>query len=825
MPLNNDKKRKLRELLSKLSPDLKGELLAKNLEEDVKVVSDKLSNIKDFSGSIEEIKSALVNFKESIVAKLDTFPKKDELDAIKLAYIEHLNSVEKKFSTIVSTLELNLVAQESDVVSKNETTNKELKKIKEEFEKWRLETLSKFANLGGGSPNQRIQVNGVIMSKKYADFNLIGATAVDNNLTKQVDITLSGGGGTPGGSDTQVQFNDAGIFGGANIQYLKATEKTGFGGTPSAKVQYVLADDSNPSSVSEWDERHVQWGTGGSMAPGLGMSYSSGDGTINMSFLEPSVAWKNARFGLNKLGIYSGGTILGLYQDNSGNIGIQTDNPQGLLQVGAGFTVPAATGGLSSINYGVSTPYYTNDGFTHTYRIYPYKVDGAVTVYGAYTETTVTDNGMGGDTYTVTVSWDDAGVDGYKILLQDDYFGANFNVSVDVGNVTTWDDDGSLWTGDATVTPVSPYGVNMIVTSDKKVGIGKSPTYELDVIGTTYSSQDFHLGETVSGTHTFTIGENAKVVSDFFSIPLCIMSAVPIATGPYETNLLFMGSADSPNPTGVIFTQVPSVRGGGGLLATKVGVSPNPIFLQASLNDSNNDAATIAVGIAYDPLARLHIRQGNSTYASIILNSGAVQSSPVAGAINFINDDIYLAITTGLVNKKLVLADGTLTSGQVPVASTNGRLIDGGATATELGYLSGATGNLQAQINNKPIIAQNNRATAQTAAKTLTGITVGGSDASYWVSANINVTTSTTYSFTATCAYTDETNTARTLTLNFSSLAGALLTTITNVTGAGPYEGVPVHIRCKAGTTVTIATVGTFTTVTYNFEERIVQLI
>lgn len=112
------------------------------------------------------------------------------------------------------------------------------------------------------------------------------------------------------------------------------------------------------------------------------------------------------------------------------------------------------------------------------------------------------------------------------------------------------------------------------------------------------------------------------------------------------------------------------------------------------------------------------------------------------------------------------------------------------------------------------------RATAQAAAvASLLAYTVTGVDSSFDVSANVNVTTATTHNFTVTCAYTDETNTARTLTLGFTQLSGAtFLTAITNVTGAGPYESPVYHIRCKAGTTITFATVGVFTAVAYNVE-------
>lgn len=123
-------------------------------------------------------------------------------------------------------------------------------------------------------------------------------------------------------------------------------------------------------------------------------------------------------------------------------------------------------------------------------------------------------------------------------------------------------------------------------------------------------------------------------------------------------------------------------------------------------------------------------------------------------------------------------------------------------------------------------VNQGGRVTAQTAAvASVATYTVGSSDASFRVSGNVNVTTSTAHSFTVTCTYTDETNSARTLTLGFTQLAGAtIISSITNVTGAGPYVGLTYGIRCKAATTITFATTGTFTTVTYNAEGRLEQL-
>lgn len=106
----------------------------------------------------------------------------------------------------------------------------------------------------------------------------------------------------------------------------------------------------------------------------------------------------------------------------------------------------------------------------------------------------------------------------------------------------------------------------------------------------------------------------------------------------------------------------------------------------------------------------------------------------------------------------------------------------------------------------------------QTGSTSLTAYTVGGADESLEITANINVTTATINNFTVTCSYTDETGASIVSTLPFSSVTGSVLNNITNALGTGPFEGLPIHIRAKASTNVTIATTGTFTTVTYNFE-------
>lgn len=111
-------------------------------------------------------------------------------------------------------------------------------------------------------------------------------------------------------------------------------------------------------------------------------------------------------------------------------------------------------------------------------------------------------------------------------------------------------------------------------------------------------------------------------------------------------------------------------------------------------------------------------------------------------------------------------------------------------------------------------------ATAQTAtnANVLT-VTVGSADASYWVGVSSTCTAYTSGSMQLQAAYTDETNTARTATIQGHFTSGYGI----NVSGTGAFEGQILHIRAKAGTTIVISTTGTFT-LTYDIYATITKV-
>jgi hypothetical protein len=73
------------------------------------------------------------------------------------------------------------------------------------------------------------------------------------------------------------------------------------------------------------------------------------------------------------------------------------------------------------------------------------------------------------------------------------------------------------------------------------------------------------------------------------------------------------------------------------------------------------------------------LKAGTATASTAPLKftSGTLNTTPEAGAVEYLTDNLHFTIATGTARKGIVLDDGTrLTSGKIPVATTNGRLIN-----------------------------------------------------------------------------------------------------------------------------------------------------
>lgn len=211
---------------------------AETIVADIARLRTELAGIKSYSAEIATIKTRLAALPDLPVAF------KDIRDSIKA--LEDKNA-------------------ESDFTS--------IAEISDEIEKLRRELNNRISNLPhGGNANRNIAVdsNTSVLST-FTDINWISGanitlTAVKNQVTKYTDITIaasvSGGGGsvvgTPGGSDTQVQFNDNGVFGGASVLTwnkntsvlaLNGTEKVTNAGTANALSITQLGNTSASISV------------------------------------------------------------------------------------------------------------------------------------------------------------------------------------------------------------------------------------------------------------------------------------------------------------------------------------------------------------------------------------------------------------------------------------------------------------------------------------------------------------------------------------------------------------------------------------------------
>jgi hypothetical protein len=121
-----------------------------------------------------------------------------------------------------------------------------------------------------------------------------------------------------------------------------------------------------------------------------------------------------------------------------------------------------------------------------------------------------------------------------------------------------------------------------------------------------------------------------------------------------------------------------------------------------------------------------------------------------------------------------------------------------------------------------PAIYGSARSTAQSGdVASVATYTCGAADGSFIVSCNANCTAFTAGVMAIQCTYTDETNTARTLVLSTSNITGTIGTSFATT---GAFEGLPLHIRVKASTAITIKTVGTAFTGIYNVEGAITQI-
>lgn len=375
--------------------------------------------------------------------------------------------------------------------------------------------------------------------------------------------------------------------------------------------------------------------------------------------------------------------------------------------------------------------------------------------------------------------------------------------------IITYDAKGRLTTvSSATITPavgsITGLGTGVATALGVNVGSAGAPILFNGAGGTPSSLVGTNITGTASGLTAGSVTTNANL------------------TGPITS----VGNA----------TSIASQTGTG----TKFVVDTSPTLVTPTLGSATATKITNAAGSNGAPSYTFTggTTDGMYSRSPTILNF-AVGAAAVVDIANFGGTQIYRIPGDFVFNWSNTAQDATAAadvglsriSANVLGVGTGAQGSFAGTLKTTSLFLAGKAttyNNITTAGNGVPAIYGSGRVTAQTAAaSSIATYTVGASDSSFIVSANVNVTTSTAHTFSIEMAYTDETNTARTVTFNVQQLGGTLVTSITNITGAGPYEGVPLHIRAKASTAITIRTNsgGTYTTVTYNAEGVIQQIM
>lgn len=203
----------------------------------------------------------------------------------------------------------------------------------------------------------------------------------------------------------------------------------------------------------------------------------------------------------------------------------------------------------------------------------------------------------------------------------------------------------------------------------------------------------------------------------------------------------------------------------------------------------------LAVGLSAlgNPTALLHLGAGTTaaTTAPLKFTSGSLMTAPEVGAVEYLTDKWYGTITTGAARKEFTINDSVLTSGKIPVATTNGRLQD--STASTL--ISAGVSTVVASTFEK--------AETGSDANILT-YTTGGTDEylNVMVSADVSALTGTSVVITAT--WKDSNNATATSSITLSGVTDGSINvpinakTATNVVVSAVFVGVSTAYNVSA---------------------------
>lgn len=221
--------------------------------------------------------------------------------------------------------------------------------------------------------------------------------------------------------------------------------------------------------------------------------------------------------------------------------------------------------------------------------------------------------------------------------------------------------EGSLWFGTADT-------VRLFINKDGKFTLNNGTTSGTGLLNIAGSSTAFSAGDpsVIKVTTNLTPLTNGDAYHTLFSPTITKQSSGT------HTNVF------------VVAVSPPTIAGGAATItnaatfyisgAPSAGTSTN--YALWSGGGSNRMDGNLSLGAVATPTAKLHIAGGSATAgtAPLKFTSGSLLATPESGSVEFNGDKIFLTITSSSARKEFTLNDASLTSGSMPVATTNGRL-------------------------------------------------------------------------------------------------------------------------------------------------------
>lgn len=139
--------------------------------------------------------------------------------------------------------------------------------------------------------------------------------------------------------------------------------------------------------------------------------------------------------------------------------------------------------------------------------------------------------------------------------------------------------------------------------------------------------------------------------------------------------------------TSVLLSRIANYYSGdGSTWGIKIYSSANGSSINTTPNILCHGNGRTSFGTTTVPTAIVFLAAGTATASTAPLKftSGTLLTTAETGAIEFLTDKFYATITTGAARKEITLNDAALTSGVIPIATTNGRLTDSGFSTINL---------------------------------------------------------------------------------------------------------------------------------------------